>query len=46
VHEAKEGWEDVRKDFVAILSSLTACRAGRRRASQKKSRLFAALEEH
>ena len=46
-HAAKEGQadqEDVRQDFVAILTSLIARLYGRRRASRKQTQVLAALE--
>ena len=48
-HAAKEGradQEDVRQDFVAILTSLIARLYGRRRAINETLRLLAALEGH
>jgi predicted site-specific integrase-resolvase len=44
VNEAEKGQEDLMQDFVAIITSFTARLYGRRRASQKKTQLLAALE--
>jgi len=44
INELKEDQEDLMPDFVAIITSFCARLYGRRRASQKKAQLLAALE--
>jgi predicted site-specific integrase-resolvase len=44
INQAQDGDDDARQDVVALITSCSARRYGRRRASRKNTPVFTALE--